>query len=157
MTTNERTEWKSSLLYPPTYTQHVMYATYIHAWASMPWCIRLPSQLNHCLSLSQRSYGFEWMTNCSMCPCTRSLKTLRERSTRQISPPWPRPPPRMVPKSTSFPSQRSPSLSPNSLADPVRYYLTLYTYIIDKKMIFICFHYFFPPFSLHSVLLIFTH
>ena len=55
---------------------------------------------------------------------TRSLKTLRERSTRQISPPSPRHPPRMAPRSTSFPSPRSPCLSPSSLADLVRPHTT---------------------------------
>lgn len=60
------------------------------------------------------------LTNLRMHLCTRSLTTLRERSTRQMCPPWPRLPPRTAPRSTSCPSQRSPCPSPNNLADPVR-------------------------------------
>lgn len=58
--------------------------------------------------------------NLCMHLCTRSLTTLRERSTRQMCPPWLRLPPRTAPMSTSSPSQRSPCPSPNNLADPVR-------------------------------------
>lgn len=62
------------------------------------------------------------VTNLRMHLCTRSLTTLRERSTRQMCPPWPRLHPRTVPRSTSFPSQRSPCPFPNNLADPVRHH-----------------------------------
>lgn len=90
----------------------------------VPQGIWMPSQSNHCLPLSQKKDDCELMTNPSMYLCARSLKTLRVRSTRQISPPWPLLPPRMARRFTSFPSLRSPCLSPNSLADPVRNYTT---------------------------------
>lgn len=72
--------------------------------------------------------------------CTRSLTTLRERSTRQISLPWPHLPPRMAQRSTSFPSRRSPCLSPNSLADPVRNYTP---WMRNTCVFFLWFHFFF--------------
>lgn len=71
-------------------------------------------------------YGCEW-TNPSVCLCVRNLKTLRERSTRQTSPPWRLRPPRMAPRFTSCPSPRSPCLSPNSPADQVRTSTTPWT------------------------------
>lgn len=106
--------------------------TYVYGEVGVLQRIWMPSQLNHCLPLFQWWDGCEWMTNPSVCLCTRSLKTLREKSTRQISRPWPRLPPRMGLRSTSFPSPRSPCLSPNSLADPVRNYTILSTHNPSK-------------------------
>lgn len=69
---------------------------------------------------SFRSSKSPSLTNLCMHLFTRSLTTLRERTIRQMCPPWPRLPPRMAPRSTFFPSQRSLCPSPNNLADPVR-------------------------------------
>lgn len=74
-------------------------------------------------------------TNLCLPLCTRSSTTLRERTTRQTCPPWPRPPPRTGPRSTSSPSQRCPCPSPNNLADPVRNH-KLHLLLFCKKTIF---------------------
>lgn len=85
-------------------------------------CAWMPLQSDHCLPLPPVGQLWEWMTNCSIriSLYPRSLKTQRERTTRQICPAWPRLPPRMVLRSTSYPSLRSHCLYPNSLEDPVR-------------------------------------
>lgn len=106
---------------PAQNTPHCTWLMYMGRWAclSASECPHSWTIVSYCVG---GRIGCEWMTNPSLCLCTRSLKTPRERSTRQISPPWPRLPLRMAPRSTSFPSLRSPCLSPSSLADPVRHY-----------------------------------
>ena len=125
-------------LFAVTHTEHpTMHMSYVYGWVGVPQCIYMPSQLSHCLPPSQWRDGLERMTNPSLCVCTRSSKTQRERSTRQISPSWPRLPPRTAQRSTSCPSLRSPCPSPSSLADPVRRCTTLTTHITPqiKKII----------------------